>query len=269
MEEKKLTKTVKKYGNSGGVYLPASWIGGTAEVRLVKSAVNPARDITAALADCMPHIIGAFVYGSYARGEQEDDSDVDIMVVTDEHAESVKVPKKLKENNYDVQIMPRSRAIRAAERDIVFKEMLKEAKPLLNEELLRELVNRKTSSKNIGFRVDFAKSSLGIMKSFLELDEEDPEYETAYPLVMRIKEMLILKCFLEGRKYSLGLLKDVMLKHGVPKNNIPSIISQYRAFRDGRKPEKRILKRSDALILASMLDWLIKHVEKQKTKKGY
>ncbi|MBM3304020.1 MAG: nucleotidyltransferase domain-containing protein [Candidatus Aenigmarchaeota archaeon] len=267
--EKKVVKPVKRYGNSGGVYLPSSWIGGKVSVELVDEPPVPERDIPMAFAGNMRHVIGAFIYGSYARNEQHADSDVDVLIVTDEHMKSEKPPAQLKARNYDVQIMPKSRAIKAAKRDILFKEMLKEAKPILNEELLHELVNQKTSGRNIGFRVDFARSSLRIMKSFLDLDEENSGYETAYPLVMRIKEMLLLKCFLEGRKYSLGLLNDVMLKHGIPKSDIPFIISQYRAFRDGRNPENKVLKRNNALILASILEEVIKDVEKQKAKKGY
>ena len=238
-------------------------------MELLHEPVRPEKDILLAFDGQMPHIMGAFVYGSYARGEHEEGSDVDVMIVADEHAKSIKTPKQLKAKNYDIQIMSKDAAFNAAKRDVLFKEMLKEAKPVLNEKLLQELVAVKTGTGSIATRVDFAKSSLGIMKSLIGLDEEDPFAESAYPLVMRIKEMLMLKCFLDRRKYSFRLLEETLVSHGISRKSFPAIINQYRALHDGKKPAAKRLKRSDALILASILEDLIKYVEKQKAEKGH
>ena len=105
MSTAKLTKIVKKYGNSGGVYLPSSWIGSEIEVSLIRRPQNPGRDLTLALAGEMKHIVSILVYGSYARDEQENESDIDVIIVRDNHSKEIKIPHELKKMNYDIRLM--------------------------------------------------------------------------------------------------------------------------------------------------------------------
>lgn len=113
--QKVLTKAVKKYGNSGGVYLPSAWIGGEVEVRLLRRPVNPEADIPHALSGSMKHVVSVLLYGSHARGEHEEGSDVDVLVVTDGNVKEkgMRLPEKLGGGRYDVTVMDRAQVVRA------------------------------------------------------------------------------------------------------------------------------------------------------------
>ena len=107
-----LLKPVKKIGNSGGVHLPAAWIGGEVEVRLVSSPLG----IEKISERIMNKLIGLgaakniealFITGSVAREEADKGSDIDIVLVYNgeaKKAELIKKRLKTDEGNYDIII---------------------------------------------------------------------------------------------------------------------------------------------------------------------
>jgi len=273
MNPEAVTKVVKKYGNSGGVYLPSSWIGGRVEIGLVSSPPKPEKDLTLALAGRMEHIVSILVYGSYARGEQAGDSDIDVIVVTDNHAKGMRVPEGLKGMNYDVRIMAADEIRRMAGRDILLGKSLESAKAILNDSFLDELKSIKPKG-GLRERIGLAKSSLAIMKSIFEAGggtadrrrQETPSssVELVYPLIMRIKEMLLMECALEGRKYSLKLLEDRIRAKGISESDYRKLMAYYRAVRDGKKPGKLQLGGHTIEKLLGLLEEMTDNAEKKQ-----
>src|SRR3989344_1645833 len=94
-----IIKVVKKYGNSGGVYVPSSWVGGTVKAELIGEPFNPK---TALNKIELEHIISAILYGSYARKEISEGSDIDMLLIADDDAE-ISIPFELKKK-YDIQV---------------------------------------------------------------------------------------------------------------------------------------------------------------------
>src|SRR3989338_5939633 len=95
-----IMKTVKKYGNSGGVYVPSSWIGGRVRVDLVDEPADPKKDILEKIS--LEHVISVILYGSYARNEMEKGSDIDILLITDGEIK-ISIPSEIKKK-YDIQV---------------------------------------------------------------------------------------------------------------------------------------------------------------------
>lgn len=267
MNQRSVTKTVKKYGNSGGVYLPSSWIGGEAEVRLISRPPAPERDIPLALSSMMKHVVSIFIYGSYARGEYAEASDIDIVVVTDMHAGAMKTPEKLKAMNYDITIMNREEVRRIAEKDPLFRKSLEESRVILNDSFLEELKPLKVSRKTLRERINFVKSSLEIIKGIFGIGGRSPEL--VYPLVMRIKEMLLIKCIMENKKYSLRLLEDFIRGKGISRQDFLRLMEHYRAVRDGRRPPKYCFKGDIFRKLIELLEGMMASAKKkEKAEKG-
>src|SRR3989338_1378044 len=70
---KTYTKVVKRYGNSGGVYVPREWVGGKVKIDLIDEPANP-KELLAKLP--LEHVVSVIVYGSYVRKESAADSDI-------------------------------------------------------------------------------------------------------------------------------------------------------------------------------------------------
>lgn len=282
---KSVTKTVKKYGNSGGVYLPSSWVGGRVEVKLLNGPPRPGIDLPMALGESMRHVISILVYGSHARGEQEDGSDVDVLVVTDGHLKGLEMPPGLESMNYDITTMSADKFRAALEKDALFRKSLEDARAVFNGSFLEELKtwNRKQKTEHRtqktenrkqntaitvpAARIALARSSMGLVKS--TLDAGGDIASLVYPLVMRLKEMLLVKCAQEGRKYSLELLEETVLKGGISKREYKEFMDCYRAARAGRPlPAHRFTERAFRQLL-ELLEGLIKDAEKnEKGAKG-
>ncbi|MFH0956567.1 MAG: hypothetical protein V1813_01755, partial [Candidatus Aenigmatarchaeota archaeon] len=103
--------------------------------------------------------------------------------------------------------------------------------------------------------------SLGLVKSIL--DAQGPDENLAYPLVMRVKEMLLLKCASEEREYSSRMLKDAIMGKGISAADFRDLMEQYRAARDGKSPGKRKLGSHVFEKLVRLLEELIGHAEKK------
>lgn len=261
MNPKTMTKTVKKYGNSGGVYLPSSWIGGRVEVNLLRRPARPEKDLPLALAGRMEHIISILLYGSYAREEQAEGSDMDVIVVMDNHAKDTGVPEGLRGMNYDVTIMGADEIRRAVERDALLSKSLEDAKAVFNDSFLDELKSIKPQ-RGLNERIGLARSSLGIMKSIFELGGDNTGL--VYPLLMRIKEMLLIECIQEGRKYSFMLLENRMRQKGISKSDFAGLMANYRAVRDGKKPGKLELGGRTLEQLLGLLEEMVSDAEKKE-----
>jgi predicted nucleotidyltransferase len=261
MMEKFMTKTVKKYGNSGGVYLPSSWIGGMVEISLVSKPARPEEDLPLAFAGRMQHVISMFLYGSYARGEAEEGSDIDVIVVTDSHTKDMEVPQGLKERGYDVRIMSADRLKRNVERDVLFNKSLEDAKVIFNDGFLNELRSIKPK-RDIGDRIAMARSSLNIMKNLFEPGKDNSNL--IYPLVMRMKEMQLIQVNREAKRYSLDLLEDRLLDKGLSLQDCKKLMAYYRAVRNGKKPGKAGISDRILKLALETLEEMIDDEKKQK-----
>ncbi len=252
-----LLKTVRKYGNSGGIYVPRAWVGGKVRIELVEDPPNALADLIKKIP--MEHVISIIVYGSHTRKEAEAGSDMDVLVVVDDDAE-ISVPQDLK-RKFDIQIKTEGEALRGVANDPVFyKAMKDEGIALINHSFLDELKNHIPERKAVKTRLFLAESSLGIVKELLKFKGDNKDL--VYPLFMRLKEVILLQYFLENMKYSLTALEKEARKHGISRKEFKALLDIYRAERDNRPSKQRVS--DDALIkLVGMLEEKIEHVKKK------
>lgn len=261
----KLIKSVKRYGNSGGVYLPSSWIGGQVEVRLVSRPPAPERDIPEALGPMMKHVIAAFAFGSYARKENTKNSDIDIILVADKHLEEKEARSAMRPRNYDVQVFMKEQIENAARKDPLFRKSLEEAVPIINADMLERLKALRPEAGSLRERIDFAESSLRIVKQIVHAGG-DPS-DLIYPLVMRVKEMLMIRCVHEDKPYSIGLLEQSLRSKGISRSEYSRIIRAYRSKRDNIKGKRFKLGQGTISRLVGLLEELIADARKEEKAK--
>ena len=129
--KQELIKPVVKLGNSAGIVLPKEWYGGKAKVKLIKKPLNINKDVLEILEPYLYDIQGIYLVGSYARGEQTEKSDVDVVIVTN------KINKKIEQGNYNLILISQEEVENSLNNNVLpILPMLKEAKALLNKDLI-------------------------------------------------------------------------------------------------------------------------------------
>ena len=257
-----VTKIVKKYGNSGGIYLPAEWVGGKVKIELVEQPLNPKKDLLGSLP--LEHVVSLILYGSYVRGEMTEDSDIDVILVTD--GEKTEIPQDIRAR-YDIQVKGVEQLKLSVTHDPLFHKILcDEAIALVNGNLLDEIRAIKPETRSINTRIELIESSLGIVKEMLELGADGKD--VVYPLVLRIKEALLMECFLENKKYNTKALRKSVLKNCTPAE-FSSLMSIYRNIRDDKKPSNLFISENTTGKLVTLLEAKIQNVKQKKLKERH
>jgi len=235
---KTLMKNTIKLGNSAGVLLPREWYGGRVKVTLLQKPVNIKKDILRILEPILEEIIGIYLTGSYSRGEQEEDSDIDILVITESINKVINVGK------YHIILVSLKEAKKALEKNIItIFPLIKEAKVILNRHLLTELKNTRIGKDKLRWHIDTSKSALAIVRSLIDLEgNEIKDTAIVYSLLLRLREAYIVACLLRNKPY---LTRDLvkLLSKKIDKRTIKELYEIYRAERDNKKiPKYKIAK---------------------------
>src|SRR3989304_441232 len=191
-----IIKPIIRVGNSAGVLVPKEWINGSARVELIVKPLNIRKDILEILNPYLEDIIGIYLIGSYARGEQIEKSDVDVLVITQ------KISKRIKKEKYDILLITKNEINYTLKNNALpLMPMLMEAKAIINEEYLKSIKNQKISRRNIKWNMDMIKSALNINKKLIELKKDYSEYvgdSVAYSLILNLRSLYIIKCIKKG-----------------------------------------------------------------------
>src|SRR3989344_4848386 len=170
--KQELIKKVIKVGNSAGVILPLNWINGRARVELIEKPSDIKKEIFEILDEYLENIKGIYIAGSYARGEEEDRSDIDVLVVTNN------INKRIDIGRYNIILMAEEDVRENLSRNIIpLLPMLKEAKSILD-------------------------SALEVNKKFIELARENGWKlgdAIAYSLILNLRIVYTIDCLKAGK----------------------------------------------------------------------
>ncbi len=201
--EVQIKKTVKA-GNSSAVILPRAWLNREVRVELVKKTpeiILP--DVIGILNKhiILNEVIGIYLVGSYARGDEDRNSDVDILVITHDVDKEI-----IKEGIYNILIVSSKLLKQKLYQDLFpIGQMIKEAKPLLNADYLSQLkVN--VTNKNIKWYLDTTEDKLAIIKQVIDkIRKNNGKYlddKVAYTLILRIRTLYIIQKLIKNQDYS-------------------------------------------------------------------
>ncbi len=208
-------KKAIKAGNSSAVILPRAWLHKEVRIELVrKSPAIILKEVIEILTNQIrsEEIIGIYLIGSYARGEEDTESDIDVLVIT-----ATTDKKELKEGNYSILIVSEPLLQKKLDQDILpVGPMIQEAKPLLNAPYLKN-INIKVTQKNIKWYLDTTEEKLALIERVLEVrkskGERYVEDTIAYSLVLRARTLQIINKLIQNKIYSkkelISLLKRV------------------------------------------------------------
>ena len=206
-----IIRNVVGWGNSAGILLPREWKGKEAKIVLIDRSLQIKKEVFDILDDYLDDILGIYLVGSYARGEENSKSDVDVLVITN------KINKIIKSGKYDVIMLPKETYEKQLENDILpLLPMIKEARTLLNSNLIEKYKNTPLTRKNLRFHIQTTKSAMRVVREAIKLskiDKKDCGDSIAYSLILRLREAYIVGCLIKNRKFSnkelLGLIDKI------------------------------------------------------------
>ena len=238
--EEQLVKRVVSSGNGGAVWVPRSWLGeDIVVIRPKKPKLSIAERILRVLVPYLQDVVGVFLYGSYARDEQDSDSDVDVLVVA-KNKFTVKKHKKM-----DIKVVELDKLKETMEKNpIMYLSVIREAKAVVNSSLLDDLKKVKVDYKNFKWFIETAIDHVKSSKEFIELDKLYSEYlasySVLYSIMLRLRGVFLIKCLIDKKEYSNKLFKKWLLKHNISALEYKTAYGIYRCVRDNKKVKSKI-----------------------------
>lgn len=207
--ENEVIKKAFRFGNSAGIILPISWKDKKVVVKLIDKSIS--QEIIEILdkESLLKNTIGIFLAGSYARGEEIESSDIDILIITDV------INKQIKKGKYEIILISRDKFERSVLKSLYLASLVNEAKAILNENFL-EGWKDKVSKIPIKKHLEEIKSITKINEKMIEIDEESKENvldETLYSIILRLRELYLIECLKIFKKPTnkefIGLIRKI------------------------------------------------------------
>lgn len=206
-----LIKPIVRVGNSAGVILPREFLHGRAKIEIMERPLNIKKDIFEILDPYLYDVLGIYLVGSYAREEQNEKSDVDMIVITE------KTNKKIKKKPYEIILVTKNNVEEELKRNALpILPMLKEAKPILNETLIDKYRETSLTKENLKWHIELTKSALKVNKAGIKLDKLMNSLcsdANAYSLVLRLRGIYLVDCMIKNKLWStkefLSLIKKI------------------------------------------------------------
>jgi predicted nucleotidyltransferase len=206
----KIKKAIRA-GNSSAVILPRAWLDKEVRVELVKKTQEIMLQETLKIVKeyvAPEEIVGIYLVGSYARGEENRDSDIDILVISENTDREI-----IHEGIYNLLIVSEELLKWKLKNDLFpIGQMIKEAKPLINSSYLNE-VKIIVTRKNVKWYIDTTEEKLNLMKEILNLQNgKKISDRVVYSLVLRVRTLYIIQKLIKKQVYSKRELIRLILK---------------------------------------------------------
>jgi len=195
-----ITKQTREVGTSAGVLLPRSWLNKQVVVTLFEpSKEKVAQDIIKYLFEhnLNEEVKGIYLFGSYSRGDFDFDSDIDILIITQN------TNKIIKHNNYEILLVSESSFSKNLPNNLNYLSILKEGRVIFNKELI-EKYRIKKHKFNIKKSLPEIERVFKINKDALKMCKENnmniPD-GIVYSMVLRLRELYLIKCLFSNKIY--------------------------------------------------------------------
>jgi len=249
-----LLKKIVRVGNSAGVVLPKEWLNGLARIELVEKPLDIKKDTLEILSPYLEDLLGIYLVGSYARGEQDLESDVDIIAI------SRGIQKEIKEGKYNFSIYSLENIKATLEKNpLMILPRLLEAKPIFNSSLLKELKKPLLGRDSFQEFVESSKRIYAINNELFKIDKTLDE-NNIYSIILRLRGFYIASCLLKGKAYSKKGFKNFLIREEIKFEEVYDI---YRKVKSGEQI-KKTLSEPESLKLLNLLEKEVKSYGKKR-----
>jgi len=255
-----ITKNVLKWGNGAGVLLPREWIDQEVKIILIDRTLQIRKEVFNILEKYLTDVLGIYLVGSYARGEQSERSDIDVLVISN------KIKKEINSGKYHISIVPFSAAQNTLNKyPLMIYPRLIEAKTIINQKLLEELKSTKISKDSFREFFKATKRIIKINEEFIKLDKLEGDNLLSegilYSLILRLRGIFIVKSILNNKKYFKKEFKRWLVKI-ISNKEYEEVYMVYTSVKDNKKIKANI-KISVAEKLLDLIKKEIKELEKK------
>ncbi len=264
----KIIKKAVEIGNGAAVYVPKEWSGKQVVVVFSEGIEEIRRRVLNSLIEFMPNIIGVYLYGSYARNEQENDSDIDILVITQEKDERIKYALK----DLDVRVVAFKNIPQAIhEYPLFITPIIREAVVFLNPVLLEELKSISRTVGKLRWHLDEAQRTIKIVESFIAIDEKNISPSHIYSLLMRIRICYLIECMTRNIVYTNEGVRRLLMNAGFRKEQVQRWFSWYKTVREGQEIRTHVKKEEIQALIQFLKKYIttIEHEAKKTAKKRH
>lgn len=198
-----LIKKAREVGTSAGVLLPRSWLN----KQVVVTLLHPTKEKI--LSEIMAYLIdknlaqevkGIYLYGSYARDESQPESDIDVLVITQQ------TNSLIKEGDYEILLVSEESFAKNLSHNLAYLSILQEAQALLNKGLLDSYSSKKITPQ-LSEHLKEIRSIIKINEETVNLCKEQGKRVPpgiVYSVILRLREIYIIKSLKskKGHTYS-------------------------------------------------------------------
>ncbi|SRR3989344_1078407 len=203
----KIVKLVRKYGNGAHIVVPIEWIG----LEVVVRPVSIGETIIGVLDENLKYVEGIYIYGSYARGDYDDLSDIDILILVKKGYRNkiLKRIKKIKEidDRLEVEILSD-----IEDNILLVKNAIEEGRIVLDRKGMYNKI------KNLKIKKEYITGEIKKLRGYLnQVDIEGDVYDVCYILyyvyrvVSYIAKILKVKCDID----KIGLVRKIYRREKV------------------------------------------------------
>lgn len=227
-------KPVVAFGNGSIVYTPKQWIGKKAIVILEQKTPDLAEEIFKTLKPHAEHLQGVFLFGSQARNEQTPDSDIDVLVVSDQEFE-------IKKEKFEFVVKTKNEIMQSIQSDpkLFLFSALREAKPIFNESLLQELRGIKPKPDFKRFFEDTLTAFQNVQQLLAPEQKRQQKFTDSnaifYSLILRLKTIFLIHCFAKKKSCSNKQFFQFLRAHGLSQKLIEDFLAVFRSERNNEK----------------------------------
>lgn len=251
-----ITKKVSRWGNSAGVLLPRELLGSIVKISIINTRKSIKEEVFEILSSYLDEILGIYLTGSYARGEQNADSDIDIVVISNT------LKKEIKSGKYNISIYPLSALKKTIKiNPILVLPRLREAKTILNSNLLSELNSISIKRKSFNYFIEECRRIIKIDEEFIKLDKAESDElkseSVIYSLILRLRGIFLINCILNNKDYTKRDF-DKYLSNELGKQRSRTAYAIYSQIRD----DERVQPKINIETAESLLSLLKKEVRK-------
>lgn len=248
-----IIKKTREVGTSVGVLLPRSWLNKKVVVTLEEKTIEViVQEVIGILLkeNFLSEVKGIYLIGSYARGDYDSHSDVDVLIITKS------VSKIINHLDYEIIFISEKNFAKNLQSNLYRLISLSEAKTLINDELIlkykkvKPKINLKKFVRDI-WRI--LRINEGLLDDLKKENKNVPD-ATIYSIVLRLREIYYVKYLLKRKKSS----KKDFLKYVGEK--------AYCAYARVKNNEKEIsnLSIEESLKLICLAKKWLKEIKDQK-----
>ena len=199
LNREQIIREVTKIGNGAHIFAPKEWLGEKVIIIRERKASLKERVIKI-LGPHLENILGVYLYGSYARGEQSEGSDIDVLVIAKEKFD---IKKK---DDFNFLVLKEGFLESAIKiNPILMYSIFKEAKAIINQGYLEKYKRIKINKKYFKHFINSTKEAIKSNEELLELDKKigkTVSNSVIYSSILRLRGIFIINCLLSGRQFS-------------------------------------------------------------------